>query len=164
MLCDFHLRVIYNRKRILPLTEHHLKDAVPVYVGNLPTNVKHLKLTKMFKKFGKVLSIRIRTNKGKTFLRKSQISKVPHLIAFIYFATLEEAQAAVVLDGEKIGDNHITVNLDTKEKSNNSKNTVVVGNLKYGKSAMPYNITETRKFCCALSYFEFYYKLCRCLQ
>lgn len=75
----------------------------------------------------------MRTNKGKSFLRKAQINKVPHLIAFIYFETREAAEAAVALDGEKIGDNVITVNLDSKQKEIKPQNTVVVGNLKYGK-------------------------------
>lgn len=122
-----------NNKNLLSFTDHHLKNAVPVFVGNLPTNVKRIKLTKMFKKVGKILSIRMRTNKGKSFLRKAQIAKVPHLIAFIYFGTREEAEAAVSLNGEKIGDNVITVDLDSKEKAIKPENTVVVGNLKYGK-------------------------------
>lgn len=109
---------------------------MPVFVGNLPVNIKRLKLLKMFKKFGKVLSIRFRTNTGKSFLRKAQLGKVPHLIAFIYFETHESAEASVVLSGEKIGDNVITVDVDSKEKIANIKpqNTVVVGNLRYGKN------------------------------
>lgn len=112
-----------------------MKNAKPVFVGNLPVNIKRLKLVKMFKKFGKILTIRIRTNTGKPFLRKAQLAKVPHLIAFIYFETDEAAVASTVLSGEKIGDNVITVDVDSKEKAANIKpqNTIVIGNLKYGK-------------------------------
>lgn len=109
---------------------------MPVFVGNLPTNIKRLKLVKLFKKFGKVVSIRFRTNTGKSFLRKKQLEKVPHLIAFVYFDTREAAEASVAVNGEKIGENFITVDLDSKEKATNVKpqNTVVVGNLRYGKN------------------------------
>lgn len=111
-----------------------MKAAVPVFVGNLPTNVKRLKLVKMFKKFGAVLSIRFRTNTGKTFLRKAQIGKTPFLIAFIYFDSREAAEASLVLNGEKVGENVISVDLDFKEKAvKDPQNTVMVGNLKYGK-------------------------------
>lgn len=115
------------------LIEHHLKDAIPVFVGNLPTNIKRLKVLKMFKKFGKVLSIRFRTNSGKSFLRKAQISKAPFLIAFVYFDSLEAAKSSLILNGEKVGENSITVDLDTKSEEKDPQNTVVVGNLKYGK-------------------------------
>lgn len=116
-------------------SDHYLKDATPVYVGNLPTNIKRLKLVKLLKPFGKILSIRFRTNTGKSFYKKSQIGKVPHLIAFVYFETREAAEASVQANGTTIGDNVITVDLDHKDKSAIIKpqNTVVVGNLKYGK-------------------------------
>lgn len=104
-----------------------------MFVGNLPTNIKRLKVLKMFKKFGKVLSIRFRTNSGKSFLRKAQISKAPFLIAFVYFDSLEAAKSSLILNGEKVGENSITVDLDTKSEEKDPQNTVVVGNLKYGK-------------------------------
>lgn len=118
----------------LHFSDHHLKDAVPVFVGNLPTNIKRLKLVKKFKKFGEILSIRFRTNTGKSFLRKAQIEKAPFLIAFIYFDSRAAAEASLVLNGEKIGDNVITVDIDSKDKAvKNPQHTVVIGNLKYGE-------------------------------
>lgn len=112
-----------------------MKDATPVYVGNLPTNIKRVKLVKLLKKYGKILSIRFRTNTGKSFYKKSQIEKVPHLIAFVYFDSREAAEASVQSNGEQLGDNVITVDIDYKDKSAQIKpqNTVVIGNLKYGK-------------------------------
>lgn len=104
-------------------------------MGNLPINIKRQKLVKLFKKCGKVVSIRFRTNVGRPFYKKAQVAKLPFVIAFVYFETREAAEAAVQFDGTKIGDHIITVDLDTKDKVQESKpqNTVVVGNLKYGK-------------------------------
>lgn len=132
------------------MTEHHLKNAVPIFVGNLPTNIKQIKLRKKFSKFGNILSIRLRTNTGKSFLRKAQIAKVPHLIAFIYFETREAAEAALALNGEKIGDNSINVNMYSKREKTESANTVVVGNLKYAATAD--NLRETFGCCGEIEY------------
>lgn len=105
-------------------------------MGNLPINIKRLKMNKLFKKFGEILSIRFRTNAGKSFFKKKEIEKAPFLIAFIYFKTREEAEASLALNGTQIGDNVISVDLDAGkrvEDNHPQENTVVVGNLKYGK-------------------------------
>lgn len=118
------------------ISEHHLKNAVPVYVGNLPNNIKRLKLVKLFKQYGKIISIRLRTNSGKGFLKKSQAKNAPFLIAFIYFETREAAEASLACNGTQIGDNTIHVDLDADKRVEQNRqpqlNTVVVGNLKYG--------------------------------
>lgn len=109
---------------------------MPVYVGNLPNNIKRLKLVRLFKKYGNILSIRFRTNSGKRFMKKAQVKSAPFLIAFIYFETREAAEASVACNGTQIGDNVIHVDLDAEkrveENHNPQSNTVVVGNLKYG--------------------------------
>lgn len=107
-----------------------------MYVGNLPNNIKRLKLVKLFKKFGEVLTIRFRTNAGKSFFKKSEVKKAPFLIAFIYFKTREQAEASLSLNGTQIGDNVISVDIDAEkrvEDNHSQANTVVVGNLKFGK-------------------------------
>lgn len=88
----------------------------------------------MFKRFGKVLAIRLRTNTGKSFMKKKQIEKVPFLTAFIYFETKAAAESSLSLNGEKFNENTIKVDMDTKDitKKVNPKTTVMVGNLKYG--------------------------------
>lgn len=82
------------------------------------------------------MSIRFRTNAGKTFFKKSEVKKAPFLIAFVYFKTREEAEASLALNGTEIGDHKISVDLDAErrvEDNHSQANTVVVGNLKYGK-------------------------------
>lgn len=70
-----------------------------------------------FKGFGKVISIRVRTNKGLLMpKRASQKKGIPSLIAFIYFDTREAAEASLALNGKKIGKRIITVDLNFEEK------------------------------------------------
>lgn len=133
--------ILYHRMEVttflvifFSLPEHYLKDATPVFVGNLPTNIKRVKLVKLFKKYGKVLSIRFRTNKGKPYYKKSQLDKVPHVIAFVYLDSRAAAEASLERNGHTIGENVISVDLDSKDKTVvKPHNTVVIGNLKYGK-------------------------------
>lgn len=81
------------------------------------------------------MSIRMRTNSGKNFFKKGNLKKVPFLVAFIYFGTREEAEASLAANGQKVGDNEITVDLDlgVNKPPNDPHKTVMVGNLKYGK-------------------------------
>lgn len=56
------------------------------------------------------------------------------MIAFVDFESDEDAKSSLVLNGEKIKDNVIRVNLQANAKSADSfdgKRTVFVGNLKY---------------------------------
>lgn len=117
------------------LAEYYLKNTFPVYVGNLPTNVKKKRLLKLFMPCGEVLAVRLRTNTGKNFMSREQLKKVPFVVAFVYFATEEAAEASLKLTGEKVGDNIIYVDRDLDKKDEkskmNAKTTVFVGNLKY---------------------------------
>lgn len=117
------------------IAEYYLKNAFPVYVGNLPTNVKKKRILKMFQPCGKILALRLRTNIGKNFMKREQIKKVPFLVAFVYFATEKAAEDSLKLTGEKIGDNVIYVDRDLDKKDEkskvNAKTTIFIGNLKY---------------------------------
>lgn len=80
------------------------------------------------------MSIRFRTNKGKPYYKKSQLDKIPFIIAFVFFDSPEAAKASLERSGTTIGEHIITVDMDTKEKHQiKPQQTVVIGNLKYGK-------------------------------
>lgn len=111
-----------------------MKNATPIFVANLPVNTKRKPLLNLFKKFGKILAVRFRTNAGKSFVRKEQLKNVPFLIAFIYFENRESAENSLVMNNETFKDNVIRVDLDVDiTEKIVAKNTIVVGNLKYGK-------------------------------
>ncbi|XP_037027956.1 RNA-binding protein 34-like isoform X2 [Bradysia coprophila] len=118
-------------------TEEAAEDKTPsisVFVGNLPLNTKRGKLLKLFSKFGKVKSIRFRLSNGVKFFKSQSKVTSPNVIAFVDFESEEDATSSLVLNGEKIKDNVIRVNMQSKAKSTDSfdgKRTVFVGNLKY---------------------------------
>lgn len=117
------------------LPEYYLKNAFPVYVGNLPTNVKKKRIIKLFQPFGEVLAVRLRTNMGRKFMKREQLKKVPFVVAFVYLPSEKAAVASLKLTGEKVGDNIIYVDRDLDKKNDKSrvnvKTTIFVGNLKY---------------------------------
>lgn len=128
-------------------TEYYLKNASPICVTNLPANIKRKQVLNCFKKFGKVLSIRFRTNTGKSYLSRAQLKGVPFVIAFIYFDTLEAAKASLVMNNETFYDNKICVDLDSRDISDKvqPKCTILVGNLKYGEQCFVFMLNEYTK-------------------
>lgn len=129
------------------LLDYYLKDASPICVTNLPTNIKRKQVLQAFKKFGKVLAIRFRTNTGKSYLSKAQLKGVPFVIAFIYFDTLDAAKASLVMNNEIFHDNKISVDLDSRDITDKvqPKRTILVGNLKYGEQNC-LHVKSTPKF------------------
>lgn len=112
--------------------------SVSVFVGNLPVNTKRGKILKLFSKFGKVKSIRFRLSNGNKFFKSQSKVTAPNVIAFVDYESVDDATASLVLNGEKLKDNVLRVNLQSKAKSADSfdgKRTVFVGNLKYCKYA-----------------------------
>lgn len=89
-----------------------------------------------FKKFGKIVSIRFRTNTGKSFYSRAQLKGVPYVIAFVYFETVDAAKSSLIMNQEKFHDRVLTVDLDSRDISSKVKPkcTILVGNLKYGKN------------------------------
>jgi len=77
-------------------------------------------------------------NDGKKIPNSNRLEVVkaaPFLIAFLYYENAESAKNSLALNGEKLGENVIKVDLDlnsVEEKQNFSpKRTIFVGNLKY---------------------------------
>ncbi|XP_040985891.1 RNA-binding protein 34 [Juglans microcarpa x Juglans regia] len=119
-----------------------------VFVGNLPLKVKKKALTKEFKQFGEVESVRIRSvpivdtkkpRKG-AIITKQFNEAVDSVHAYIVFKSEESAQASLTHNMAVFGGNHIRVDRACpprkKLKGENGsfydiKRTVFVGNLPY---------------------------------
>lgn len=123
-----------------------MNGASSVYVGNLPLNVKRKKIIKVFREFGKILSVRICNNTGgriyyeRSYDKKKVPTKTPFLIAFVCFDNEDSAKASVKANGTTFGDNVISVSLDktngVAETNYHPKRTVFIGNLPYRKSKL----------------------------
>lgn len=67
-------------------------------------------------------------------MRKDQLKNIPYLIAFVYFKEREAAEKSLSLNNTEYRGRVIRVDLDTDQKEKVApKNTIVVGNLKYGE-------------------------------
>ncbi|XP_055848975.1 uncharacterized protein LOC129913983 [Episyrphus balteatus] len=102
-----------------------------IFVGNVPSNTKHVQLLKLFAPFGKVLSVRFRTANGKVIFKHKMRKQSAALNAYIVFDSVESADKALELNGSTFKEHHLRVQKSENVKDqSNSKNTIFVGNLK----------------------------------
>lgn len=101
-----------------------------IFAGNLPVNTKEKQLKTYFESFGKVKSVRLRSQMGKIIFKKSMISKDPFITAFVVFEDQESADKAVANCDKKFKDRRIRVTPAGQKKGINRK-TIFVGNLSY---------------------------------
>lgn len=87
-----------------------MKAAFPVFVSNLPTFTSRTKITRTFSVFGKIVSVRLRTNEGRQFMNIKEKNSCPFLTAWVFFNEQAAALAACEkLSGHKIAQNEIQV-------------------------------------------------------
>uniref|UniRef100_A0A2N9HPY4 RRM domain-containing protein n=1 Tax=Fagus sylvatica TaxID=28930 RepID=A0A2N9HPY4_FAGSY len=119
-----------------------------VFVGNLPLKTKKKVLTKEFKQFGEIESVRIRSvpildtkKPRKEAIIMKQINEAADCVhAYIVFKTEESAQASLSHNMAAVGGNHIRVDRACPPRKKlkgeigslyDIKRTVFVGNLPY---------------------------------
>lgn len=103
-----------------------------IFVGNLPTNTKQKQLKMLFEKFGKVVSVRLRTSLGKRLFKHTMRKKTDSLNGYVVFESIESKEKALKLTGTEFKARHIRVT-SAQDLSSEPKRTVFVGNLKYSK-------------------------------
>lgn len=101
-----------------------------MFVGNLPVNTKEKQLKTYFEPFGKVKSVRLRSQMGKIIFKKSMVAKDPCITAYVVFEDQEGAENAVDKCEKKFKDRRLRVTLAGQKKGINRK-TIFVGNLSY---------------------------------
>lgn len=99
-------------------------------MGNLPINTKEKQLKTYFEAFGKVKSVRLRSQSGKVIFKKALIAKDPFITAFVVFEEQQFAEAAVEKCDKKFKERRLRVTLAGQKKGINRK-TLFVGNLAY---------------------------------
>jgi len=112
-----------------------------IFIGNLPSDVSKKTLNGIFAKIGTIDSIRLRgaarpdlkTTKKQAIIQRNFHENRHNIIAYIRYKDIENAKKALKLNGSKIEDNIIRVDLacgneDTKDTKDQSK-AIFVGNL-----------------------------------
>lgn len=110
-----------------------------VFCGNIPneSGVNKNKIKELFAQYGKIKTIRMRSETGNVIFSKKNKTLCTSFNAYVVFESLEDAKKSLQLNGFKLMDNHIRVNMANDKNSafQNNKGTVFVGNL-------PFDATE----------------------
>ena len=110
-----------------------------IFVGNVPSEIKKKKLQSLFKEFGKVESIRLRSiafqdqalSKKVSFIRHEFNNKRKSCNAYVVFANKEDAQKALAAHNRVVDDFHIRVDLATGERKLDNARSIFIGNLPF---------------------------------
>lgn len=100
-----------------------------IFIGNLPKTVKKSTMKSLFNQYGKILTIRFRTNDGVTLFKKKDRKEAKALNCYIRFETRPEAQAACAMNGQLVEGNRIRVTIHTQKQMGHASSTVFVGNI-----------------------------------
>lgn len=105
-----------------------------VFCGNIPNapNVNETRIKDLFSEYGPVKSVRFRTEAGKVIFSKKIRKDCKSFIAYAVFEKEEDAKKSVQLNGYKLLENHLRVNMaNNKKEAFSSKGTIFVGNLSF---------------------------------
>ncbi|NWT30557.1 RBM34 protein, partial [Cardinalis cardinalis] len=111
-----------------------------VFVGNLPVNCTIQVLTSLFKKYGRIQSIRFRSLIPAEDIVSKKVAAIKHKVhpnaksvnAYVVFKEECDAQEALKENGTEIASGfHIRVDTASKTSSHDSKRSVFLGNLSY---------------------------------
>lgn len=110
-----------------------------VFCGNIPneSGINKNKIKELFAQYGKIKTIRMRSETGNVIFSKKNKTMCTSFNAYVVFETIEDAKKSLQLNGFKLVDNHIRVNMANDKNSafQNNKGTIFVGNL-------PFDATE----------------------
>lgn len=110
-----------------------------VFCGNIPNapNVNETRIKDLFSEYGPVKSVRLRTEAGKVLFSKKIKKECLNFNAYVVFEKQEDARKSIRLNGFKLLDNHLRVNMaNNKREAFSNKGTIFVGNL-------PFDATES---------------------
>lgn len=105
-----------------------------VFCGNIPnaSNVNETRIKDLFSEYGTVKSVRFRSEVGKILFSKKMKKDCKNFLAYVVFEKEDDAKKSVQLNGFKLLDNHLRVNMaNNKKEAFSSKGTIFVGNLPF---------------------------------
>jgi RNA recognition motif-containing protein len=137
-------RLKHKRKReVLSENEEvtEERNARTIFVGNVPHDVNAKKLKKLFEKYGKVESVRLRcppladprVPKKVAVIKRDFHPGRNSMHAFVRFADVESARNALVFNGTVFQDHHIRVDMASGKADHDQKKAVFLGNVPFGK-------------------------------
>ncbi|XP_073830090.1 uncharacterized protein [Musca autumnalis] len=133
------------------------QEEATVFVGNLPVNTKRVQIAKLFKKYGPVHAIRLRTCAGEILHKHKMRKAAGALNAYVVLPSKEAAEKALELNGTELKGMHLRVtkssfkhSASAEESKEEIKRTIFVGNLKY--SATEESLRETFSSCGEIEY------------
>lgn len=110
------------------------EESRTIFCGNIPNapNVNETRIKDLFAEYGSVKSVRFRSEAGKVLFSKKMKKECKNFLAYVVFEKEEDAKKSVQLNGFKLLDNHLRVNMaNNKKEAFSSKGTIFVGNLPF---------------------------------
>lgn len=116
-------------------------DKRTIFVGNIPKDTKVQALTREFKKFGPIETVRLRgiiPGDPKMSLKVAAIKKNFHeksknICAYILYQNEESVKKALSMNGKKFEGNYLRVDRSERPKASDKKKAVFLGNLPFSK-------------------------------
>jgi len=110
-----------------------------IFVGNIPVTMEHKELEKVFKRFGKIESLRFRSAsfanpklpRQVSFGQKDFRGERDTMNAYIVFKEQKSANKALVLNGTELKGKIIRVDLEGNRDKHNIRRSVFIGNLPF---------------------------------
>lgn len=118
-----------------------------MFVGNVPVNIKMSAIKSVFKKFGEIETVRLRSVAVKNLDKPKRVSVIKGDFhpqrdtanVYVRFKTIEQAQSALALNATQFEKHTIRVDmaLNTGHKQNKKKG-IFIGNLPYSECHLLY--------------------------
>lgn len=105
-----------------------------VFCGNIPnsTGMNQTKIKTLFSQYGAIKSVRMRSETGNVIFSKKNKKQCSSFNAYVVFEKEEDAKNSIQLNGYKLMDNHLRVNMaNTKGDGFSNKGTIFIGNLSF---------------------------------
>ncbi|KAF4518607.1 hypothetical protein B566_EDAN009856, partial [Ephemera danica] len=128
-----------NVKKSANINDDLSKRDRTIFVGNLPKEVNHKEVSKLFSKYGKISSVRLRSApiadsrvpKKVAVIKKDFHADRTNINAYVVFEEVASAKESLVANGLKIFDRHIRVSMLKAPPMDNNK-AIFIGNLNFG--------------------------------
>lgn len=135
------------------LAYNHADEKRTVFCGNIPneTGVNQTTVKNLFAQYGKIKTVRMRSETGNVLFSKKNKKSCSSFNAYIVFENIEDAKKSIQLNGCKLKESHLRVNMaNDKTRAFQSKGTIFVGNIPF--DATEKDVHEIFESCGTINY------------